>query len=169
MPARIPKIIKGFNLFINGTTFAGICDEVTPPELTTKDEDHRGGGMFAPVSIEMGLEGLEMNAKFAEHSPGIATTFGLFNGNGVAITLRAAASDDATVAPIVIQATGRCSKQAFGTLKEGDKTLMELTFKLRYYRLEWDGKEQIEVDILRGVWRIDGVDQYLTRRNALLT
>ena len=32
----IPKILKNFNLFIDGRGYVGKCDEVNPPKLSIK-------------------------------------------------------------------------------------------------------------------------------------
>ena len=54
----IPKILKNFNLFIDGRGYAGKCDEVNPPKLNIKSEEYRAGGLDAPIPIDMGMEKL---------------------------------------------------------------------------------------------------------------
>jgi P2 family phage contractile tail tube protein len=38
------KILKNFNLFVDGRGYAGRAEEVTPPKLTIKTEELRAGG-----------------------------------------------------------------------------------------------------------------------------
>ena len=57
----IPQTLYNLNLFIDGVNFAGIATQVTPPKLKIKAEDYRGGGMDAPIKIDLGLEALEAN------------------------------------------------------------------------------------------------------------
>ena len=47
------KILKNFNLFVDGRGYAGRTEEVTPPKLTIKTEELRAGGMDAPISIDL--------------------------------------------------------------------------------------------------------------------
>ena len=53
------KILKNFNLFVDGRGYAGRAEEVTPPKLTIKTEEIRNGGMDAPISVDLGMEKLE--------------------------------------------------------------------------------------------------------------
>ena len=53
------KILKNFNLFVDGRGYAGKAEEVTPPKLTIKTEEFRGGGMDVPAAVDMGMEKLE--------------------------------------------------------------------------------------------------------------
>lgn len=56
MAAR--DILKNFNLFVDGRGYAGNVSEYTPPNLAVQTEDHRAGGMDAPIALDMGMEGL---------------------------------------------------------------------------------------------------------------
>lgn len=46
------KVLKNFSLFVDGRGYAGKAEEVTPPKLTIKTEEFRGGGMDAPIDID---------------------------------------------------------------------------------------------------------------------
>ena len=37
------KILKNFNLFVDGRGYAGKAEEVTPPKLSLKTQEFRGG------------------------------------------------------------------------------------------------------------------------------
>ena len=45
-----------FDLFINGQTYLGQVEEVTPPKLTMKTEDYQGGGMLGAVAVNFGFD-----------------------------------------------------------------------------------------------------------------
>lgn len=45
----IPKILKNFNLFVDGRGYAGKAEEVTPPKLSLKTQEF--GGMDAISTI----------------------------------------------------------------------------------------------------------------------
>lgn len=52
----LPKILKNFNVFVDGRGFAGRAEEITLPKLTIKTEEFLGAGMSAPVEVDMGME-----------------------------------------------------------------------------------------------------------------
>jgi len=55
----LPQILKNFNVFANGVSYAGRAEEVSLPKLTVKTEEFRGGGMDAPVELDMGMEKMD--------------------------------------------------------------------------------------------------------------
>ena len=65
------KILKNFNLFVDGRGYAGRAEEVTPPKLTIKTEELRAGGMDAPISIDLGMEKLECGFSLVEYDPNL--------------------------------------------------------------------------------------------------
>lgn len=83
----MPKILKNFNVLVDGRGYAGRIDEITLPKLTIKTEEYRAGGMDIPISIDMGMEKLEVDFIFAEYDSELFRLFGLIDGNSVALTL----------------------------------------------------------------------------------
>ena len=63
----LPKILKNFNVYVDGRGYAGRVDELTLPKLTIKTDEYQWAGMSAPVEIDMGLEKLEMDLTFSDH------------------------------------------------------------------------------------------------------
>lgn len=167
MPSAVPKVLKNFNVIIDGYGYAGIADEVTPPALMLKTEDHRGGGLDIPIRLDMGMEVMELKFTMAEHSVALFRQFGLRDGRGVAITFRAAASDDKVVVPYVITCRGSYKDLTPSAIRAGDKNTISGTVSLRYYRLSINGVDIIEIDIDNMTRVIDGVDQLAEQRAAI--
>lgn len=163
----MPKILKNFNLFVDGRGYAGRAEEVSPPKLTIKTEELRAGGMDAPAAIDMGMEKLEASFSLVEYDTAVLKQFGLVSGNSVAITLRAALVDDETTTPMAISLRGMFTEIDMGKFKAGDKAVMQCNVACRYYKLEIDGKAAIEIDIDNMVRNIDGVDKLAEVRAAL--
>lgn len=163
----MPKILKNFNLFVDGRGYAGKAEEVSPPKLTIKTEELRAGGMDAPAVIDMGMEKLEANFSIVEYDPDLLKQFGLVSGNGVQVTLRGALVDDTTTTPMVISLRGMFTEVDMGNFKPGDKSTMKCQIAARYYKLEIDGKSIIEIDIDNMTRVIDGVDKLAEIRSAL--
>ena len=152
------KILKNFNLFVDGRGYAGKADQVTPPKLTIKTEDFRGGGMDVPASIDMGMEKLEMNFALVEYDPDVLKQFGLVSGNNVQISLRGALVDDRNTTPMVISLRGMFTEVDMGDFKAGDLSTLKCTVACRYYSLEIGGQRIIEIDVDNMVRNINGTD-----------
>ena len=163
----MPKILKNFNLFVDGRGYAGRVDEVTPPKLTIKTEEFRAGGMDAPIEIDMGMDKIETLFSLIEYDPEILTQFGLVSGNKTAITLRGALVDDTSTTPMVIRLNGMFREIDMGKFKAGDKAVMQCAVACDYYMLEIGGKKQIEIDVKNRRRWIGGVDQLADIRAAL--
>lgn len=163
----MPKILKNFNLFVDGRGYAGRAEEVSPPKLALKTEEFRGGGMDAPAVIDLGMEKLEASFSLVEYDPEILKQFGLVSGNSVQITLRGALVDDNTTTPMVIGLRGMFTELDMGKFKAGDKATLQCSVACRYYSLEIDGQNIVEIDVDNMVRKIDGQDVLADIRSAL--
>ena len=163
----MPKILKNFNLFVDGRGYAGRAEEVSPPKLTIKTEELRAGGMDAPAAIDMGMEKLEAGFSLVEYDTEVLKQFGVVSGNSVAITLRGALVDDTSTTPMVIGLRGMFTEVDMGKFKAGDKATMQCAVACRYYSLEIGGKKIVEIDVDNMTRVIDGVDKLAEVRAAL--
>lgn len=161
------KILKNFNLFVDGRGYAGRAEEVSPPKLSIKTEELRAGGMDAPISIDMGMEKLEASFSLVEYDPEILKQFGVVSGNAVQLTLRGALTDDETTSPMIIKLQGMFTEVDMGKFKAGDRATMQCTVACRYYSLEIDGQKVVEIDIDNMTRIIDGTDTLAEIRSAL--
>ena len=91
--AQIPRVLKNFSLFIDGRGMAGLIQTMTLPTLTTKMEEFRGGGMDAPIELDMGMEKLEGTFELAEYNPDVIALFGLASAD-TQLTARGAIRSD---------------------------------------------------------------------------
>ncbi|KAA0571063.1 phage major tail tube protein [Azospirillum sp. Sh1] len=159
-----PKVVKYWNLFIDGRGYAGRVDEVNEPKLSIKTDEHRGGGMDAPMGIDLGMDKIEFSFTLSEHSTEVYRQFGLIDGNAVRVQLRQSLADDTTLRPKVITAQGMLTELDGGSSKSGDKGSLKGTIWCRYYKLEIDGRAEIEIDIDNMKRVINGVDQLAQHR-----
>lgn len=163
----MPKIIKNFNLFVDGYSYAGTCDEVRLPDMRLKVDEHRGAAMDVPVPIDVGMEKMDLGFTMADHQPDVFRQFGLRNQNAVQITFRAAMVDDTTVTPYVVVAHGMYQEIKLGTVRNGDRNRLEAMIGLRYFSLTIGTELLIEIDSDNFIRNIDGVDQMADIRAAL--
>ena len=76
MPLQ-PRILKNCMVYMDGDFLLGGHEECELPELSLNTEDYRGGGMDAPVKIDMGMEALECSITFKERRASDLKLFGL--------------------------------------------------------------------------------------------
>ena len=152
---------------MDGRGYAGKADEVTPPKLTIKTEDFRGGGMDVPAAVDMGMEKLEGSFSIVEYDPEVLKQFGLVSGNQVQVTLRGALVDDKTTTPMTISLRGMFTEVDMGNFKAGDLATLKCSIACRYYSLDIGGQKVIEIDVDNMVRNINGKDVLADIRSAL--
>lgn len=166
MAAR--DVLKNFSLFVDGRGYAGQVTEYNPPELAIATEDHRAGGMDAPVALDMGMEGLESSFVLAQYSADVLALFGLVKGSAAQLTARGALeSYDGAVKPALHQMRGRIVRVARGTWTPGSPAPLTFTLRLDYYREEIDRVTIHEIDVVNMIRIVNGTDQLAAQRAAL--
>ncbi len=163
----IPKVLKNFNLFVDGNGYAGLVEDLTLPKLSLKLEDLYNGGMDAPIDLEMGMDKLECDFSLSEYNADIIKQFGLRNGAQVSLTLRGGLDNETGVTPVVVNLTGAWKDLDLGSWKAGDKSSLKVSVSLRYYKLTIGGEELVEVDVQNMIRIIDGQDQLADMRAAI--
>ena len=167
---KMPHTLKNFNLFLNGNNYAGLVDEVTPPKVSIKNEEHRAGGMDGPIPMDMGTEELSLEMTLSENNADALNATGILNAKETQFTLRGAMNNDASpgdTKAIVINCRGGISEADLGSWKSGDKTQLKLTAKLKAYKLTIDGQVIYDIDLMTLKRVIDGVDQLESIRAAI--
>lgn len=166
--AQIPRVLKNFSLFVDGRGLAGTVSSLTLPTITTKMEEFRGGGMDAPVEIDMGMEILETSFELFDYEENVLSLYGLANGSATQVTARGALRRDGDAAvPMVVNMTGVIKEMDPGDWQAGEQTSMTCSMALRYLKITIGGREVIEVDKVNMIRRINGVDQLETIRQAI--
>lgn len=162
----LPRKLKNLNAFVDGESYLGVIGEFEEPNLALATEDWRGGGMIGSVKIDMGLEPMEAKLKMGGHEARLIRKFGTTSVDGVRVRLVGAYQrDDGSMAQAVeCYLGGRFTEIAPGTSKAGDDTEQEYTLPLAYYRRVVDGRTEIEIDMVAGLFIVDGID-----RNAEIT
>lgn len=159
--------LKNINLSVDGRGYAGEVSELNPPKLSLKMEEHRGGGMDAPVEFDVGMDKLEASFGLTSSSAAVLKRWGL-SGAETTLVFRAAYKEHAGgVKAAVITMTGKVKEVDRGSWKPGDKGENKFTIALSYYKEELDSETLIEIDILGMKRIIGGVDQLEAERTAL--
>lgn len=166
----LPRILKNMNTFVDGGSYLGVTSEFEQPKLALSTEDWRGGGMLGPVALDKGLEAMEAVATFGGHEVMLVRKFGSPSVEGVRLRyVGAYQADDGTPAQAVeVYIGGRWKEIDFGKDKPGDPTEHKYTCALNYYRRVVDGRTEVEIDMIAGVFIVDGFDRYAEIMSILL-
>ena len=162
---QYPRTIRNFNAFVDGISYCGCVIEGKLPELKLQTAAHRGGGMDAPVAVDLGMEAMSAELTLIEWAPELITLI----GNRRQMVLRPAAMGeyDFTADAYVSTLRGRWSTTNFGDLKPGDEAPIKLMLEADYFRMQKDGDELFEIDVEAGKRVIGGVDQLADLRAAM--
>lgn len=164
----IPRVLRNFNLFVNGIGYAGRVTEAELPELSVKTEEHRGGGMDGVAEIDLGMEALNAKLTFAEYVPDVFKAFGKMDGTAVRIQLRGALQRDGeTAVPCIVDLHGGFKKNTMGSWKAGDMASNEVEMSVRFLKIKIGSEDLVEIDIDNMVRKIGGVDELESIRAAI--
>ncbi len=179
----IGKVLKNFNLLINGGPYAGRVEELTLPKLTLKTEEFRGGGMDMPIEIDMGMEKMECDFTLIDYDTEVLKFFGLApdgfsatsNGNRtpepgtVTLNFMGVEQDQTNgqVNSIKIVVDGIWKEVDMGPWKAGEKATMKVQVACRYYEYIANKETIIKIDIDNMIRQIGNDDQLQKIREGL--
>ena len=165
----MPRKLKGFNLFHNGTNFAGEVVDVTLPKLTRKMEDYQGGGMGGPIKIDFGQEGIQIEWTCGGFMREVLGQYGVTKHDGVLLRFAGGyqREDSASYDAVEIVIKGRHMEIDPGTAKAKEDTAFKVVTVASYYKLTVNGEDVIEIDFINIIERINGTDLLAALRTAI--
>lgn len=165
----LPRTLKNFNVFADGVSHAGECEEITLPKLTRKLEEYRAGGMNGPVDLDMGSEKLELETTYGGLMREILKQYGVTGVDRAMIRFAGAYQRDDTdeTDAVEIVVRGRHTEIDFGSGKAGDKSQFKVKSSLAYFKLTVNGEVWIEVDHVNFIEIVFGVDRLEAQRRAI--
>ncbi|QCX49859.1 phage major tail tube protein [Ralstonia pseudosolanacearum] len=165
----LPRTLKHFNVFADGESHAGECEEVTLPKLARKLEEYRGGGMNGPVEIDLGNEKLELETTFGGPMRSILKQYGTTTVDGAQIRFAGAyqREDTGEVDAVEVVVRGRHTEIDFGNSKAGDKSPFKVKSSLTYYKMTVNGEVWCELDFVNFIEIVFGVDRLVAQRRAI--
>lgn len=165
----LPNTLKNFNVYADGNSLMGVVEEVTLVKLSRKMEAFQGGGMVAPVDMDLGNEKLEHDITCGGFVAELVKQYGTAKASGVLLRFAGAYQRDDTeaVQAVEIVTRGRYAEIDFGNAKVGDKSQTKLKASLSYYKLTVDGVVLIEIDALAFIFIVGGIDMLAKQRKAI--
>lgn len=164
----LPNKLKDQRLYVGGNRYAGEIPEVVLPKLAIKTEAYRGGGMLGEVDIDMGLEKLEAEVTVGGLVADLFRSFGALAHDAELLRFAGAYQAEGGGTQLA-EATmrGRIAEIDMGSAKPGADTEHKFKYTLTYYRLDLDGTNAVEIDVVGGTYLVFGVDRR-AEINALL-
>jgi len=165
-----PQMLKNMNLFNEGQSWLGEVKSVTLPKLARKLEEYRGAGMDAAIKYDMGGEPLELEAVYGGPMRAILAQYGATSAAGVFQRFVGYYQDDGTGEGATVEVTvrGRHEEIEAGEQKPGEAGDFKVKSALIYYRLDWNGRTLIEIDVPGMIFLVDGTDRLAEQRAAIL-
>lgn len=162
-------ILRDFAVFVDGKGFAGEGKECKLPELKPIVEELEAGGLAAAIDIPMGrVEKLTSEFTLARFDSTVLRHFKVIEGQTLPFVVRGSlASQDGTTKPAVATMTGLIVEYKHEDLKPGKPAGTSIKLSLRYYKLEVDGQNVIEIDPINKIIMVDGEDQLAEMRAHL--
>lgn len=157
----LPRILKNMNLYNEGFGYGGEAKSVTLPTLTRKMEEYRGGGMGAPLMLDMGMEAMELTATLGGPVRDALRQWATNTVDGVYWRFSGSyqQDDSSAVDTVEIIVRGRYSEIEMGDQEVGEPGEFGITMAVAYYKLVWNGRTEIEIDPINMVEIVGGVDR----------
>ncbi len=164
----VPQTLYNMNAHIDGLSFNGEITSLTIPKLTLKTEEHRAGGMDAPVEMDQGMEKLEASFAGKGARPEIMKFYGLADQTAFNAVFRGSfkGQKGATTA-VVATLRGMLKESDPGDWKAGEAGEFKYAVAVSYFKLEVGGRLMYEIDPINCVRVINGVDQLASVRRDL--
>lgn len=158
----LPRKLKNINAYGANTSYLGTIGEYEEPKIAAINDDWRAGGMPGPVKVDKGVEAMEATMTMGGHTAELVRTFGTTDVAGVPLRLVGAyqADDGSAAQAVEIYLGGRFTEIDFGKAKPGDDTEHKYKMAVAYYRRVVDGVEEVEIDMLAGIYKFGGIDRY---------
>lgn len=161
MPKQLPAVLKNFNVFVDGDSYAGCAKTIELPELVKKTEEYRGAGMIGDIALDMGFEKLEMTITYTGVDHRHFTQLAKCSVNDLPIRFIGAYERQDTCQHVTREIYMRGSLQSLplGEMELGSLNEQELTYSLTYIKVTDDGVNFLELDLVNGICVIAGVDK----------
>lgn len=163
--------VTNANIYLDGVSFMGRAEEITLPEIQPKMVDHKGLGMVGESELPAGLQKMSCKIKWNAIYPDVMKkTHNVFQSLRIMVRTSIETYEDSSrvaQTPCVIYLTAIPKKAGGLVFKVQDNVEREDEFNVTAYKMEIDGEEIVDVDVLANIWRVNGVDQLATYRANL--
>lgn len=161
MAKQLPAVLKNYNVFVDGDSYAGTVKTIELPELVKKTEEYRGAGMVGDIELDMGFEKMEMTVTYTGVDSRHFKHLAYCSLSDLPIRYVGAyeRQNDCTHVVREIYMRGSLKEMQLGEMELGSINEQELKYGVTYLRVVDDGVELIELDFINGIYRVGGIDK----------
>jgi hypothetical protein len=159
------------NIYLDGGSFLGRAEEVSLPTVKFKNSEHKAIGMVGSMEFFSGIEKMEAKIKWNSFYPEVLKKVA-DPTKQIAMQVRASIETYGSGGrleqkPLVIFLTVQSKDFPLGNFKQHDNVEVETNLNVYYAKVELNGEEIIEVDVLSNTYKVNGVDLLATYKSNL--
>lgn len=165
---KMPNILKGFNLFVDGENQYGVVVDVSRPKITRKTEDYTPGGAMMEMTVVHGFDKLEMEISCKGYDADMLRSMtSAINGKIIRYQGALQQEDGGAYRELKGEARGRIIEADPGGDKQGEGGEHKFKIALVYWKETLDGEEVLEIDVMGNKASFGGKDERAGLRKAL--
>lgn len=165
---KMPKVLKGFNAFVDGENQYGVTVDITRPKITRKTEDYTPGGAMTEMTVVHGFEKLELEITSKGYDADMLKSMSS-SISGKLIRYQGALQEEDGQEYRVLrgEARGRIIEAGPGSDKQGEGGEHKFKIALVYWKETLDGEPIVEIDVIGNKAAFGGKDEREGLRSAL--
>lgn len=167
---KINKVYDA-NVYVNNSSQHGLASEVTVPDIVALMSDYKSLGMIGTAEFFNGFDKMESIVKWTYPSNEVQVACANPRKLVDLMVRSSKAEFDGQAmeneVPIVVYMRGFPKKHPGGVFKPKEDTELETSFSVTYIKLEIDGEEIVELDVLHNIYKVGGEDLLAERRQNL--
>lgn len=166
----LPKLLKDFNVVLDGKPLLGVAKKIKLPELEREVEQYRAAGMLGKVGLDLGIKEMKIELTLGEYSEQAMRLWGVFDAGGVNLRFMGALRGDdgnGKVDALEISVRGRFIKLSDSEAESGKASEMQAEMPITYYKRTRNDQVEVEIDLINGVEVVGGVDRTAAVRAAI--
>ncbi|MBP8813427.1 MAG: phage major tail tube protein [Laribacter sp.] len=159
-------------VYLNGTSYLGVVEEVKLPEIQFRTTDRKPTGGIGVIELQGGLDKLEAEIKWTSLDRKLAGAL-LARGKSNQLMIRSlhqsfdGAGSLSKERALITHMTVQTKSLGLGEHKGGDPAEMPAKFIVHAVKQTFDGEPIIEIDVINQIFKIGGTDLLSNSRRIL--
>lgn len=161
------RVLRGGNVYINGTSSYGEAEEITLPEIKYSKSEFKALGLAGVKKLFNGFEAMECSIKWKIPDNDVAIACAnpfksimLMIRGSVDVYTKSLDSEE----PIIYYVRVSSQNSLGGTMKSKEDLNTETKFDVDYVKYVVNGQEIVELDIDNNIFRVGGEDLFAKYR-----
>ena len=159
---NLPTTLSDFQAFFLDESWAGVLNKLTPPDIEFLTETFTGSATGGEKDKVLPLtKAMKPKLNFSDYNAKVLGLIGNPSGKEEPLIIRGSIDRDGAEIPVKLTMQGDWYKSSMGELTtNGHEAVLEVEGSLDFYKIEIDGDEVLELDIVNRVYKTNGVDHW---------